>query len=159
MRTWRRATREDLPTLRAWIDADTETFELLEGAPVREDEAERMLEDRPPDVPVERVHTFLVEEAAFLAMLEGFPVETTWYLGLIYVVPAARNSGLGKRLLAELCDDLRARGAKALRLAVVVENTAARRLYDRLGFQHVARKTRAIWNGGEHEVDVLELAL
>jgi ribosomal protein S18 acetylase RimI-like enzyme len=159
VKTWKRATRDDLPALRAWLAADAATFELLDGAPPREDEAERMLDDVPPDFPLERNHSFLVDEAAFVGLLEGYPDPTTWFLGLIYVVPDARNTGLGTRLLLELIEGVRERGGKALRLAVVVENVAARRLYDRLGFQHVVRKARTAWNGNEHILDVLELAL
>jgi ribosomal protein S18 acetylase RimI-like enzyme len=157
--TWKRATSDDLPALRRWIDADRATFTLLEGAPPRPDEAEHLLADAPPGFPPARKHMFIIGDAALVDVLEGYPDSATWYLGLIYVAPAQRGTGFGTRVLAELCDRARAAGATALRLAVVVDNTAARRLYDLLGFTHVARRTRTTSDGGTHEVDVLELAL
>ena len=90
--------------------------------------------------------------------MRGFPDPEIWYLGLIFLTPARRGAGLGTRVIQALAREVRARGGAALRLAVVVENVAARRLYDRLGFMHVARRTRPTASGS-HEVDVMELDL
>jgi ribosomal protein S18 acetylase RimI-like enzyme len=52
----------------------------------------------------------------------------------IYVRPEARNSGLGRTLLAELVEPAREAGLGHVSLEVLMHNADARRLYDRLGF-------------------------
>ena len=53
------------------------------------------------------------------------------------VVPAARRSGLGRRLLAELLDTAARRHARDVYLEVRVDNDAARTLYRSEGFAEV----------------------
>lgn len=154
----RRATLADAPAIQATLAADPTTWALLEGGPLRPDEALYVLADRPPDVPPERKSVYVADGACVLDLLKRYPDPDTWYLGLIFLTPARRGAGLGTRVIGALARELRARGVAALRLAVVVENVAARRLYDRLGFSHVARRTRPTASGS-HEVDVMELDL
>lgn len=58
----------------------------------------------------------------------------------LYVKPALRGRGLGKRLLAATAAEGRTRGAAHLRLSVDASNTAARRFYERIGMQHRAQE-------------------
>lgn len=156
--SFRRATPADAPSIQAVLASDPATWELLEGGPLRDDEALRLLAELPPGVPPTRKHVLVADGVCVIDLVEGFPEARTWYLGLIFVAPARRGEGLGSRILGALGAAVQARGGAALRLAVVVENVAARRLYDRLGFTHVARRTRPTAHGS-HEVDVLELDL
>ena len=55
----------------------------------------------------------------------------------IYVRPEARGRGLGRALLAELVEPARAAGLEHVSLEVLVRNSEARRLYERLGFAPV----------------------
>jgi len=166
----RSVTTEDAPDVQALLELDPESFELLEGAPLRPDEALEVITELPPGVPPERKYNFLLEPeapapgqpggaAALLSLVEGFPDDGTWYLGLIIVAPAARGQGLGTRAIEALCAHARERGGTALRLAVVPTNTGARRLYDRLGFGFVARRLRESRTGVLGAVDVLERRL
>jgi ribosomal protein S18 acetylase RimI-like enzyme len=52
----------------------------------------------------------------------------------IYVRPEARSRGIGRELLAELVTPARDAGLAHVSLEVLVRNTDARRLYERLGF-------------------------
>jgi ribosomal protein S18 acetylase RimI-like enzyme len=52
----------------------------------------------------------------------------------IYVRPEARRRGVGRALLAELIGPTREAGLGHVSLEVLVHNTEARRLYERLGF-------------------------
>jgi len=51
------------------------------------------------------------------------------------VVPAARRSGLARRLLAQLLEEARTRGDQAMMLEVIEQNPAAHRLYTQQGFR------------------------
>jgi len=57
----------------------------------------------------------------------------------LWVVPEARQAGLGRALLRAAEARARASGALALHLLVRPENAAARRLYEREGFEQVPR--------------------
>jgi ribosomal protein S18 acetylase RimI-like enzyme len=152
-------TREDAPALQALFEQDREYWLVIEGAPLRDDEGMQVFEEVPPGFLFEKKHAFLVDDIAFLDMLEGYPDPQTWWLGLIFLSPSVRNAGLGARLIAALADHVRASGGRALRLAVAEDNPGARRFYDRLGFRFVDRRTRTIHTGAKIELDVLELAL
>jgi ribosomal protein S18 acetylase RimI-like enzyme len=168
----RRATTADAPAIQALFELDPAYFELVDQAPLRPIEALETLADRPPVVPPEHKHDFLIEApdaatapapptppaplVALLSMVESYPDERTWFLGLIFVAPSARGTGLGTRAIEALCAHIRGRGGAALRLGVVPGNTGAYRLYERLGFTFVVRRTRPNWNGTTTEVDVLE---
>jgi predicted GNAT family acetyltransferase len=52
----------------------------------------------------------------------------------IYVRPEARNKGIGRALLAAVLEPARAAGLEHVSLEVLIRNSDARRLYERLGF-------------------------
>ncbi|WP_299027244.1 GNAT family N-acetyltransferase [uncultured Thermanaerothrix sp.] len=72
------------------------------------------------------------------------------YLYGFRVKPAYRNAGLGTHMLNTIINDLRARGYTWLNLNVAVENTAARRLYERLGFVVIGYDP-GCWSYVDHE--------
>ena len=155
----RRVTAADVERVQALFALDPHYWAHVEGAPLRDDEAAIALDERPPGVPLERKHTFVVDDIALLDMLEGYPDEHTWFLGLIFLAPAVRGRGLGTRLMHAVRDHARAQGARALRLAVATQHPDARRLYERLGFQFVDLRKRTVYTGAVVELAVLELAL
>jgi ribosomal-protein-alanine N-acetyltransferase len=56
------------------------------------------------------------------------------------VDPALRRTGVGRLLLATVCEALRARGALSVFLEVSEGNTAARTLYAKSGFSEIGRR-------------------
>lgn len=52
----------------------------------------------------------------------------------LYVVPAARGRGLGKRLMEECCAIAGASGCETLALQVAKANAAVTRFYTKIGF-------------------------
>lgn len=59
---------------------------------------------------------------------------TVMFLANIQILPEFQNRGLGTAVVRIVLDDARARGMP-VRLQVLKTNPAARRLYERLGFQ------------------------
>lgn len=143
----------DLATIQNVLASDPATWELLEGAALRPDEAQHLMAEAPPGVTPDRKWLW-VSEGIVMEMIEGYPDAETWYLGLIFVAPRVRGMGIGTQLLRWLEHTVKQRGGTKLRLAVVVANTGARSLYRRLGYRFVARRQR-----GAQLVDVLERAL
>jgi len=66
----RPVTLADAPAIQALIDSDPETYALLEGEPVRADEAEQLLREVTPG---KRRFTHLLDELALIDLLEGYP--------------------------------------------------------------------------------------
>jgi ribosomal protein S18 acetylase RimI-like enzyme len=57
-----------------------------------------------------------------------------YLLNNLFVVPAARRGGAGRALLVTAADFARAQGAASLSLSTGVNNTAAQRVYESLGW-------------------------
>jgi len=72
----------------------------------------------------------------------------------MYVRVAARNTGLGKRLVAAVLDHARGH-VEMVQLTVVSENEAARRLYRAMGFVEYGYEKRALKQDGRYYDDVL----
>jgi ribosomal protein S18 acetylase RimI-like enzyme len=58
------------------------------------------------------------------------------YLAELYVVPARRGEGLGRALMEAAVEHARAEGAEYMDLATGEDDTAARGLYESVGFSH-----------------------
>ena len=63
-----------------------------------------------------------------------------WELENILVAPAARQKGLGMQLLGALLTAARETNSDAVFLEVRESNTAARKLYERAGFEQTGRR-------------------
>ena len=70
----------------------------------------------------------------FVFCVLGAQGRRTAHVTDIYVRPEARGRGIGRALLAELVEPARTAGLEHVSLEVLVRNSEARRLYDRLGF-------------------------
>ena len=84
-------------------------------------------------------------DASRIAFRDGEPVglgnlglrgEDAW-IGGVGVVTSARRSGIGEALMRALHDEGRERGVRRVWLEVIVENTGAFALYEKLGYELV----------------------
>ena len=95
----------------------------------------------------------LMGVAGFAAQ-EGTKHAHKGLLWAMYVRTAARNTGLGKRLVAAVLDHARGR-VEMVQLTVVSENETARRLYGAMGFVEYGYEKRALKQDGRYYDDVL----
>src|SRR3546814_15894254 len=71
---------------------------------------------------------------AIAAILRDYPRDGTWYLGFMIVDAAQRGRGVGRSIYSTVESWAAARGATAIRLAVLEANEAAERFWLYLGF-------------------------
>jgi GNAT superfamily N-acetyltransferase len=64
------------------------------------------------------------------------------YLEELYVVPDRRGEGHGRMLMQTALGLARGRGATTMELGTAVDDTAARRLYESLGFSNLEKEGR-----------------
>lgn len=84
-------------------------------------------------------------DASRIAFRDGEPVglgnlglrgEDAW-IGGVGVVASARRSGVGEALMRALHEQAREHGVRRVWLEVIIENTGALALYEKLGYEHV----------------------
>ena len=72
----------------------------------------------------------------------------------MYVRPAARRAGIGRRLVNAVLDHAQQR-VELIQLAVVSDNEVARRLYTARGFVEYGIEKNALKDGGHYYNEVL----
>lgn len=76
--------------------------------------------------------------AGYAVLTFGYDLEFAGrdaFLTELYLVPSARGRGLGRPAIAAVEVEARAAGVNAIHLVVRTDNVAARRLYDKTGFE------------------------
>ena len=73
----------------------------------------------------------------------------------MYVRPAARNSGLGRRLVEAVLQHASTRAVELVDLTVVSENLPARRLYESLGFVEYGLEKMSLKLSGRYYDEIL----
>jgi len=87
------------------------------------------------------------EDGALLGWAGVMVVQDVAEILTVGVVPAARRTGLGRLMVADLLAEAVRRGAREVFLEVRVDNDAAQALYRREGFAEIGRR-RGYYEGG-----------
>lgn len=70
-------------------------------------------------------------------------------LQTLAVHPSAQGSGIGAKLLQAMLERARERGATSMILEVRADNSSARRIYERAGFETIAARHRYYADGSD----------
>lgn len=136
-------TRDELPALQAFFDANPEYYFTVGDAPPAPDEAWREFDERPPpEWPVGKTWLlrFTNPDGDMIGManvVADLIVTGVWHIGLFIVATAHHGSGASATLHAGLEAWMRASGARWIRLGVVVGNERAERFWQRMGYREV----------------------
>jgi ribosomal-protein-alanine acetyltransferase len=94
------------------------------------------------------------------AQIVGFVIarcaDDEWEIENVVVAPEQRRRGLGSAMVRELVQEARRSGAGAVLLEVRESNAAARRLYEKIGFNEIGRRPDYYRNPPE---DALQLRI
>ena len=92
---------------------------------------------------------------AILDLSIGYPSAETAFIGWFMVDGALQGKGIGRRLIAKLCDSLKDSGFKQIRLGCIEENAEGRRFWEKNGFTY----TGAQYSTENYRVLVLQREL
>jgi [ribosomal protein S18]-alanine N-acetyltransferase len=107
------------------------------------------------------IEAMLNNPVTFALKADALGFVMAWILGgegeilTLAVVPEARRQGVGEALAAAACAAAAAGGAAAMRLEAAEDNTAARALYAKLGFEEAGRRRDYYARGGSANVDAI----
>ena len=153
----------DRNTLAALFASEPNYAELVRDGTLAPSEADSIFTELPPGKTVSDKLLFgVVDRDGLIAVLDvirSYQNADSWFLGLVFVAPAARGKGLGTELLQALNDYAAEAGANALQLAVTVANPNARKLYMRLGFRVIREHERTEQYGRVTRLEFMELSL
>ena len=131
-------------------------FTLVAGEARADDTARQLLEGRPRNVDVTRKHVIGFERGgeliAIVDLLEGYPHEANWYVGLLLLSPDERGRGVGRAVWTAIEAWIRGAGGSHARLIVQEQNPDAARFWRTVGFiangtteQHAPTRTNRCW--------------
>ena len=96
------------------------------------------MESRPSNVAPSHKHVVGFERGGILIavadLLEGYPAEEEWYVGLLLLSPSERRRGLGAKLWNAIEAWIRAEGGRVVRLIVQEQNPDAALFWGSVGF-------------------------
>lgn len=134
----RLATAADAPTLAATIAA---AFEQYRGKLMPESGAFRETADGIAAELNKGAGAIIAERnGEVLGCVMTKPMEGDLYFGRLSVLPAARGTGLARRLIAAVEAEARRRGLAGVRLGVRVVLTENQRLFGSLGYVETSRE-------------------
>jgi GNAT superfamily N-acetyltransferase len=158
----RRLAPADIPALQDLFERCVEHFLLHDGEPPEPDSAAIEFGDVPPGRAQADKHLHGIFEPGhpdhligLVESVSGYPDDDTWFLGLLLIDPAWRRHGLGSAALTAFETTVRDAGYRAIRLAVIEPNRAAREFWERHGYHHEETHARRQFGRLSHRVDVL----
>jgi [ribosomal protein S18]-alanine N-acetyltransferase len=104
-----------------------------------------------------RLALVLEEEGKVRGFVVGRDLGEEWEIENVAVAGPARRRGLGTRLVGELLDLARERGARSVYLEVRQSNQAARALYEKWAFSESGRR-KAYYHDPEEDALVYRLS-
>ncbi len=96
------------------------------------------------------------EPIAVVDVLEGFPDEKTYYIGLFLIDGTCHRRGLGKALYKQMESEAKLRGFERIRLGVVDTNHGARAFWKAMGFVWVKTVDSTLHEGSGWTVEIME---
>ena len=145
--------RDEVPALQDLFDASPEYFQIVNGRHAKPDEAaEEFDELPPPDMPFGGrwclgLYTDKDELIGVAIGLSDFLAPQVWHLGLFWLATPWHGRGVAAALYRALEAWAQARGARWMRLGVVVGNARAEAFWLREGYVEVKRR-EAVDTGG-----------
>ncbi len=159
-----RLLHEDIGAIQVLYEKCLDYMLLVDGHPAGENAAEEEFQDMPPGKSLDdKCLCGIVgpqnELVGLLDAVRWYPDETTWWIGLLLLVPDVRSQGIGKKVLEGFVKYVEANGGKAVMLGVVEENERAYLFWSRMGFEFIRRTEPRQFGNKTQTVSVMRRAV
>ena len=160
-----RLTIEDAPGVQSLYERCSDYHLAHEGTPTRPTAGEEELASLPPGRSMEDKFSFGIyapdgELLGYIELFRNYPALTEWWIGLLMVDPKMRGRGFGTRVFRAATGWAFTNGARAIQLAVLEGDHAARRFWMRNGFEFLQRRAyESQSHKKRHSVIVMRRAL
>jgi ribosomal protein S18 acetylase RimI-like enzyme len=140
-----RLGHEDIGAIQALCEKCVDYMLLVDGHPAEPNGVEEDFLSIPAGKAYDDKFVFGImnqqkEMIGLLETLRWYPDEKTWWIGLLLFTPETRSQGMGQKVIQGFVEYVKLRGAQAIMLGVVEENTLAYKFWEKMGFVFV-RKT------------------
>lgn len=138
--TVRRLKEEDIPSVYALGLTQPQYFNALMGE-YTFDSVRRDMTDCPPGKSAEDKYYVgffdRAELTAVLDLIDGYPVETTAYIGFFMLSGSKSGCGRGSKIVSELCRYLKSKNISAVRLCYEKANPQSSHFWRKNGFKAI----------------------
>jgi RimJ/RimL family protein N-acetyltransferase len=139
-----RLTPEDAPDLQDLFERCSDFHELSEGVPTGPTAGADELLAKPEGKQLSDKHSFGIrartgELIGYIELMRDYPAERQWWIGLLMLDPHSRAQGLGTRIHRAAMDFVGANGGTLMQIAVLEQNPAAQRFWQRQGYEEIRR--------------------
>lgn len=158
-----RLDHENADELQALLAANEAYYLLATGAPAAFDEAVREMDSRPPEtMPHDAVWNlgWRGEDGrllGFAQVIAGLLAPPVWHIGFFLVRPDCQHQGVGRALHSALLVWMRTRGARWIRLGVIVGNARGEDFWQRCGYREARRRENVAMGRLSHTIRTLVL--
>ena len=139
-------TAADIPALQRFFEANPEYHRDVTGEPPGPDEAQKEFDlALPAGWPFEKRWLLKLVDSdgamiGIVDLISNLFVSGVWHVGLFMVATSLHGGGAARALYDALEAWMRERGARWLRLGVVVGNSRAERFWEKTGYQDVRKR-------------------
>jgi ribosomal protein S18 acetylase RimI-like enzyme len=147
--------------LQRLLERCSDYFEVCENRPTPADAGRIELSSVPPGRTPDDLFVFGVRDGAGAliavnVMLRQWPVKSEeWWFSGQTVDPAHRRRGVGTALYREVEAFVVGQGGRVIQTAVIERNTAAERLWRRIGFREIERQDYTAPGGWQTRIIIL----
>jgi GNAT superfamily N-acetyltransferase len=157
----RSLTRDEIPEMQRFYEANPRYFEIVEGGPAAKDAAQADFDQMPPpEWPCGGKHViaFRDREGRIVGaanLLHDVFAPGVWIVGLFLTAERLHGTGVPHALYAHMEAWMRSRGARWLRLGVVRDNVRGARFWEKVGYVDVARREGYVLGPKSHTLRVM----
>lgn len=136
--------KNDINVLQGLCEKCTKYYILDQGTVAKGGEAQKILDALPPDKTFEDQYNIGVYDIdncllGIVNIIDSYPENGTWMLGLMLIDPSKRNVGLGRYFHQEIINFVKKRNGKRILIGVLEDNEIALKFWKSIGYKLIKK--------------------
>ena len=154
--------RNDISDLQGLCEKCSDYYILDQGTVANEDAARKILDALPPDKTLDDQYNLGIYDSdnnllGIVNIIDSYPENGSWMLGLILIDPSKRNIGLGRYFHQEIINFAKTADGKKIIIGVLEDNQIALRFWKSIGYKLVKETKQDRGNNATKTVLVFSL--